>query len=170
MSSAFQPFPAPGGYGPPPGRATGSRFQTARRLSLITSPPLVASEPIRTGASGLRLQGHAPTHNRSDCNRSTNRRNTPCHGFHDSSRYTIRPALLTIWHGTWINATQNVLNSIRSNDRFSARCLSAHRECSGSSNDAHAFRLHARLAITMYAQLLTKLSTGIDNAFTPLFS
>src|SRR5512135_3369701 len=82
----------------------------------------------------------------------------------------IRPAVRTIWHGTWINATQNVENSIRSNDRFWARCFSAHRGCSGSSNADQAFRLQASEAITMYAQLLTRLSNGIANAFTPLFS
>ena len=69
---------------------------------------------IRTPASGRR----PAQHNRRPCNRSTSRRNTPCHGFHDSSRYTIRPAVLAIWQGTWIIATQNVLNSIRSSDRF----------------------------------------------------
>src|SRR5512135_3935505 len=82
----------------------------------------------------------------------------------------IRPAVRTIWQGTWIKATQNVVNSIRSSDRFSIRYFSAHRPCSGSTKALHAFRLHARLAITMYAPLLTRLSTGIDNAFTPLFS
>src|ERR687890_36327 len=82
----------------------------------------------------------------------------------------VRPAVLTIWHGTWIIATQNVLNSIRSSERFSARYFSAHRPVSGSTRALHAFRLHARLAITMYAQLLTKLSTGIAIAFTPLFN
>src|SRR5512135_2006291 len=82
----------------------------------------------------------------------------------------IRRPARTTWHGTWVNATQNVENSIRNSDRFSARCFSAHRGCSGTSNAAHAFRLHARPAITMYAQLLTRLSTGIANAFTPLLS
>src|SRR5205823_18449 len=104
------------------------------------------------------------------CNRSTSLRNTPCHGFHDSNRYTSRRDVRTTWQGTWIIATQNVPNSIRSNDPFSARCFLLHRPFSGSSNAAHAFRLHARLAITMYAQLLTRLSTGIDNAFTPPLS
>ena len=52
-------------------------------------------------------------------------------------------------------------------DRFSARCFSACRGSSGSSNAAHAFRLHARLAITMYAQLLTRSSTGVASACTP---
>src|SRR6478752_8471258 len=82
----------------------------------------------------------------------------------------VRRLVLTIWHGTWINATQNVLNSIRSSDRFSDRCLSAHRGCSGTSNALHAFRLQARLAITMYAQLLTRSSTGIASALTPPFN
>src|SRR5918998_3573578 len=78
--------------------------------------------------------------------------------------------VLTIWHGTWINATQNVRNSIRSSDHFSARYFAAHRPRSGSTRALHAFRLHARLAITMYAQLLTRSSTGITNAFTPPFN
>src|SRR4051794_1433332 len=82
----------------------------------------------------------------------------------------IRRPVRTTWHGAWINATQNVENSIRNSDRFSARCFSAHRGCSGSSNADHAFRLHARPAITMYAQLLTRSPTGIANAFTPLFN
>src|SRR3954470_5842074 len=109
-------------------------------------------------------------HNRRPCNRSTSLRKTPCHGFHDSSRYTPRPAVLTIWHGTWIIATQNVLNSTRSNDRFSSRYFFDHRPCSGSTRALHAFGLHASDAITMYAQLLTRLSTGIANAFTPPFN
>src|SRR4051795_3672022 len=109
-------------------------------------------------------------HDRRPCRRSTSRRNTPCHGFQDSNRYTIRRDVLTTWHGTWIIATQNVLNSIRNSDRFSARCFSAQRPSSGSSNAAHAFRLQARLAITMYAQLLTRSPTGIAIAFTPLLS
>src|SRR5215218_8706273 len=82
----------------------------------------------------------------------------------------IRPPVHTIWHGTWIKATQNVLNSIRSSDRFSARYFFAHRPCSGSTRALHAFRLHARPAITLYAQSLTRLSTGIASAFTPPFN
>src|SRR5512135_459044 len=133
------------------------------RLSSVRSPHDI-------GASTLRLQGGPPAHNRNDCNRSTSRRNTPCHGFHASSRYTIRRLVRTTWHGTWISATQKVLNSIRSSDRFSARCFSAHRGCSGTSNADHAFSVHARLAITMYAPLLTRSSTGIASALTPLLS
>src|SRR3954447_3577999 len=109
-------------------------------------------------------------HNRRPCNRSTSRRNTPCHGFHDSNRYTTRPAVLTTWHGTWIIATQKVLNSIRKSERFSARYFSAHRPCSGSTRALHAFRLQASEAITRYAQLLTRSPTGIANAFTPPFN
>src|SRR5665811_1491417 len=82
----------------------------------------------------------------------------------------IRRDVFTIWHGNWIIATQNVRNSILNSDRFSARCFSDQRPCSGTSNAAHAFRLQARLAITMYAQLLIRVSTGIDNAFTPPLS
>src|SRR6266436_1538685 len=67
-------------------------------------------------------------------------------------------------------ATQNVLNSIRNSECFSARYFSAQRPCSGKTSALHAFRLQASDAITMYAQLLTKLSTGIANAFTPLFN
>ena len=102
------------------------------------------------------------------CNRSTSRRNTPCHGFHDNSRYTIRRAVRTIWHGTWIIATQNVVNSIRKQrPLLRPVLLRCQRPCSGSSSAAHAFRLQARHAITMYAQLLTRLSTGIASACTP---
>src|SRR4051812_33277181 len=82
----------------------------------------------------------------------------------------VRPAVLTIWQGTWIIATQNVPNSIRSSDRFSARYFSAHRPVSGSTRALHAFRLQARPAITMYAQLLTRSFTGIASAFTPPFN
>src|SRR5512135_649547 len=82
----------------------------------------------------------------------------------------IRRLVRTIWHGTWINATQNVVNSIRKSDRFSARYFSAQRPGSGSTKALQAFRLQARLAITMYAQLLTRSSTGIVIAFTPLFN
>src|SRR5436305_14920449 len=100
-------------------------------------------------------------HNRRPCNRSTNLRNTPCHGSHDSSRNMVRPAVLTTWQGTWIIATQKVLNSIRKSDRFSARYFPAHRPVSGSTSAVHAFRLHASEAITMYAPLLTVSPTGI---------
>src|SRR5512135_1366237 len=81
-----------------------------------------------------------------------------------------RRLVRTTWHGPGINATQNVENSIRSSDRFAARCLAAHQGGSGRSNAAHAFRLQASEAFTMYAQLLTRSSTGIDNALTPLFN
>src|SRR3954463_4765839 len=109
-------------------------------------------------------------HNRRPCNRSTRLRNTPCHGFHDSNRYTIGPAVFTIWQGTWIIATQDVLNSLRSSECFSARYFPAHRPPSGRTRAPHAFRLQASDAITMDAQLLTRLSTGIASAFTPPFS
>ena len=78
--------------------------------------------------------------------------------------------VFTTWQGIWIIATQNVLNSIRNSDRFSTRCFSAQRPASGSSKADHAFRLHARLAITMYAQLLIRSPTGIAIALTPPLS
>src|SRR3954453_297508 len=82
----------------------------------------------------------------------------------------IRPAVRTTWQGTWIIATQKVLNSIRSSERFSARDFSDHRPSWGSTSALHAFRLHASDAITMYAQLLTRSPTGISSAFTPPLS
>src|SRR3954451_15031465 len=109
-------------------------------------------------------------HNRRPCSRSTSLTNAHCHGFHDSNRNTTRRDVRTTWHGTWISATQNVLNSIRNSDRFSARYFSAHRPPSGRTRALHAFRLHASDAITIYAQLLTRLSTGIASALTPLFN
>src|SRR4051794_14523039 len=161
-----------------PGRLR-TRSGPGQRHPVPTAPSSVshhhtASRPVRSPHgpehpdSGF--GSPPPQHNRRPCSRSTSRRNTPCHGFHDRSRYTIRPAVLTIWHGTWIIATQNVLNSIRSSDRFSARYFSAHRPPSGRASALHAFRLHARLAITRYAQLLTRSSTGIASALTPPLS
>src|SRR3954469_5472789 len=144
-------------------------------------PPHVIGHSSRHRLSSVRSQ-HRPEHpdsgfrsppvqhNRRPCSRSTSRRNTPCHGSHDSNRYTIRRLVRTIWQGTWIIATQNVLNSIRSSDRFSARYFFAHRPPSGRTRALHAFRLHASEAITMYAQLPTRSPTGIANAFTPPFS
>src|SRR3954463_4742215 len=136
---------------------------TRHRLSSVRS--LHGPEHPDSGFKSPSLQ-----HNRRPCNRSTSRRNTPCHGFHDSNRYTNRPAVRTIWQGTWIIATQNVLNSIRKSERFSARYFSAHRPRSGSTRALHAFRLHARPAITMYAQVLTRSPTGLASAFTPPFN
>src|SRR3954453_12139428 len=82
----------------------------------------------------------------------------------------VRPAVLTIWQGTWIIATQYVLNSIRNSDRFSSRYFADQRPPSGRTSALHAFRLHARLAITMFAQLLTRSPTGIASALTPPLS
>src|SRR3954447_6614480 len=149
------------------------------RRPVPTAPVLGHSSPHRLSSvrrphgpehpdSGFRSP--ITQHNRRPCNRSTNRRNTPCHGFHDSSRYTTRRDVRTIWHGTWIIATQNVLNSIRSSERFSARYFADHRPASGSTRAVQAFRLHARPAITMYAQSLTRSFTGIASALTPPLS
>src|SRR5512135_3761605 len=56
MSFTFWANLTPLGYGTSSGRAPVSRFPPARPQSLITPPPLIGSEPTRTGASGLRLQ------------------------------------------------------------------------------------------------------------------
>src|SRR5918998_3021024 len=138
----------------------------------LSSPHRLSSVRRRHGPEHPDSGFESPSsqHNRRPCNRSTSLRNTPCHGFHDSNRYTTRPAVLTIWQGTWIIATQKVLNSIRKSERFSARYFSAHRPVSGSTRALHAFRLHASDAITIYAQLLTRSPTGIASAFPPPFN
>src|SRR5512135_3378711 len=171
MSPAFRQSPTPGagteslraGLPPPGSHPLGLYPSSLHHLSSVRS--LHGPEHPDPGFRGSYRQ-----HNRAPCSRSTSRRNTPCHGFHDRSRKRTRRLVRTTWHGTWISATQNVENSIRSSDRFSARCRSAHRGCSGTSSADHAFRLHARPAITMYAQLLTRPSTGIASAFTPPFN
>ena len=65
-------------------------------------------------------------------------------------------------------AFTKVLNSIFSTHSLSARCWSCQRPGSSGSDKAHqAFRFQANAVITMYAQLLTRLSTGAVNARTP---
>src|SRR5438445_3294232 len=62
-----------------------------------------------------------------------------------------------------MKAFTNVLNSICRTHCFSARCLSCQRPGgSGSDKAHHAFRFQARAVMTMYAQLLTRLSTVGD--------
>src|SRR5512135_1790903 len=149
MSPALEPSLAWGGYGTSPIRATVSRHQTARPGSLTTPPPLVSSKPTRTGASGLRLRVSTRSTQPGAVQPLHQAEEHPLPRVPGQEAIDVRPAVRTIWHGTWINATQNVLNSIRSSDRFSARCLSTHRGCSGTSSAAHAFRLQAKDAITM---------------------
>src|SRR5262249_13341865 len=100
----------------------------------------------------------------------TTRRNTPCHSFHDSSRSTSRRPPRTTWHGIWMIAATNRLNSIRKSVRFCSRCAATCRGCSGTDSANHAFRFHARAVITMYAQLLVRLSTAARNAWAPPLS
>jgi hypothetical protein len=69
-----------------------------------------------------------------------------------------------------MNAEQNVANSILNSFRFSSLCLAWCRGETGTRRALHALRLQANDAITMYAQLLTKSSTGAVNARTPLLS
>ena len=66
-----------------------------------------------------------------------------------------------------ISALMNVLNSMPNSQALSARCCSAQRPVSGNIKAAHAFMFQARLVIAMYAQLLTNVSTGACNAWTP---
>src|SRR5271157_4257414 len=65
------------------------------------------------------------------------------------NRYTSRRLPWTIWQGIWIIAAENVRNSIPNRVFFSARCFWACRGVSGTSKAAQAFRLQARLAMTM---------------------
>src|SRR6516162_5108298 len=69
-----------------------------------------------------------------------------------------------------MNAAQYVGNSIRNNVRRSASWRARCRGATGTSKALQAFRLHANAPITMYAQLLTRSSTGVVNARTPLLS
>src|SRR5207244_8124352 len=69
-----------------------------------------------------------------------------------------------------MNACWNARNSIRSTARFSSRYGSPQRPPSGSSSANQALSVHASDAITMYAQLLTSVSTGIRIACTPFLS
>src|SRR6185437_14431022 len=49
-----------------------------------------------------------------------------------------------------------------------AWCFSCQRPgCSGNNNAHHAFKFHANAVITMYAPLLSKLSTAARKARTP---
>ena len=66
-----------------------------------------------------------------------------------------------IWHGISMNAARNVANSIRNKVRLSALWLWASGPVAGVSNALQAFRLQANDAITMYAQLLTRLSKAL---------
>src|SRR5580693_2696690 len=69
-----------------------------------------------------------------------------------------------------INAAQYVANSIRNSVRFSPSCFALCRGDTGTSKADQTFTLQAKLAITIYAQLLTRVSTGVVRAYTPLLS
>ena len=77
----------------------------------------------------------------------------------------IRLPAFTICAGIAMKARRNVVNSMRRIIRFSSLRASASRPPVGSDNAIHAFRLHAREPITMYAQLLTSVSTGAASAW-----
>lgn len=59
---------------------------TLPMICIKTSPPLCVRWPGGIGASGPRLQWLVLQHRQHACSRSTDRRNTPCHGLQDSSR------------------------------------------------------------------------------------
>src|SRR4030042_4248165 len=67
-------------------------------------------------------------------------------------------------------ALRNVLNSIFKTACFCDSYVADQRPLSGSSNANHAFNVQANEAITIYAQLLSRLSTGIRIALTPFLS
>src|SRR3954469_20463992 len=63
MISTLGVLPASAGYAPSPGRAIAPRLLPPRSRSPIIAPPLVGSEPTRTGTSGPRLHLiHHSTH------------------------------------------------------------------------------------------------------------
>ena len=68
-----------------------------------------------------------------------------------------------------IIAWQNVVKSMRNSVRFFSSCVFRHRGLTGIKSDPQAFKLQASEAITMYAQLLVRLSSGAVNAWTPFF-
>ena len=68
-----------------------------------------------------------------------------------------RRDVLTIWQGINMIALRNRRNSIFTN--------SIPRSRLGVSSPYQDFRFHAKVAITIYAQLLTKSLTGIRIAF-----
>ena len=61
-------------------------------------------------------------------------------------------------------------DSMRRTAPFSVAWRAVHRPVAGKRNANHALRVRASAAITMYAQLLSKVSTGIRVAPTPCFS
>src|SRR6185312_4161865 len=58
MIGTLRARPALADYAPSPDRAFATRLPLSRPRSAISTPPLVGSEPTRTGASGPRL--HVP--------------------------------------------------------------------------------------------------------------
>ncbi len=69
-----------------------------------------------------------------------------------------------------MNTLRNALNSIRSTAAFSAASRAAHRPASGNRGVTHALSVQASAVITMDAQLLSRVSTGIRIAPTPCLS
>ena len=81
----------------------------------------------------------------------------------------MRRPVRTIWHGIRMNALRNVLNSMPKIVALSSRWRSLHRPGASVGHNAHqAFRFQANDVISMYAQLLSNVSTGAVRARTPL--
>ena len=139
-------------------------------VSLLVAPPsLVLGKLHRPFHSypGFKWRG---SYSQQPFSRCSSRRETHCHGFYDSKRYIRRRPLLTIWQGISIIASRYVLISIRNSVLFCIQCSRACRGVSGTYYSAHFFKFQARLSFIMYAQLLTRLSTGVFRACTPPLS
>src|SRR5215472_6117578 len=78
--------------------------------------------------------------------------------------------LRTVLEGIWMDPARYVANPILNHLRPSRPCRARCRGVAGASHALHALRLHANDPITMYAQLLTRSSTGVVRAPTPLLS
>ncbi len=72
-----------------------------------------------------------------------------------------------IWQGNAMKAFRNFWNAIFRTISFSAGCLRNQRLVGGSDNASHPWSVDASDAITMYAQLPTRRSTGIRIACSP---
>jgi len=79
----------------PPGIGTQFRLWLAACVASLSALSLAGTHDV--GASGLRLHARATRQRRST---ASTRKNTDCHGFQDSSRYTMRRPVRTIWHGS----------------------------------------------------------------------
>ena len=92
-------------------------------------------------------------------------------GLQLNSRYTNFRPVRTIWHGSSTKAFTNVLELQPQHPLFLPAMLflpAARR--SGNARANQAFKFQAKAVITMYAQLLSSVSTGACKARTPPFN